>query len=301
MKGATHLPPRLHELWQRQQIAGPVLPHQLAGELLGRVGTADVHQRTNEAAGREARVLLELLVPRPKSVRLDDVRRVEGLGRRPVDQRRGADQHAVFDVRRAAVAAAYLQALEQLAQRAFVAAALLQRRRDAEDAFAGILDRELAVLVDAQAAVVVLGFQQVDEHPPRQHQVVDLHHLAVDLETQVVQQHAVGVVPQVVVEEVRRIALAGDAAFQAELLVAQPITLAAVQQRGLLQILEQREPLRLVVGGLDQHAMTSLVTFAWDHATALRPHTKRRPPDARELRHTGRANAGLFRRGLRQI
>lgn len=240
-------------------------------------------------------------MPRAKTVGLDDVRRVEGLGRRAVDQRRRADQHAVFDLRRAAVAAADFQASEQLAQRAFVAAALLQRRRDAEHTFAGILDRELAVFVDAQVAVEVLRLQQVDVEAARDDQVVDLHHLAVDLETQVVQQHAVGVVPQVVVEEVRRIALAGDAAFQAELLVTQPVALTAVQQRGFLQILEQCEPLRLVVGGLDQHAMTSLVTFARDHATALRPHTKLRPPGARELRHTGRANAGLNRRGLRQV
>jgi len=59
--------------------------------------------------------------------------------------------------------------------------------------------------------------------------VVDLGHVAIDLQSKVVDHRPVGVVLQVAVDVEGRLALAFDAAPQAHQLVVKPVFLARVQ------------------------------------------------------------------------
>ena len=111
-----------------------------------------------------------------------------------------------------------------LGQYAFVAQALLDGRRDAEPVI--VVDgRELAMRIDRQAARVVLGFEQEDVPESIEDQVVDLRHVAIHYEPQVVQDEVVLAVLEIAVDVVRRVALTLNALLQARDLFAQPLLL----------------------------------------------------------------------------
>jgi hypothetical protein len=81
---------------------------------------------------------------------------------------------------------------------------------------------------------------------------------------------------------VRSIPFASQAALRAHVFLAQPITLAAVEQWRLLKVVEKGESFRLVVCRLDQHAVPSVASA--DDAIGSEGDAWRLAP-IRELRH----------------
>lgn len=137
-------------------------------------------------------------MPRRKLIRLDDVGGVEALGCGALDDGLGMQQNHVEEFHLAADAVADAQVLQQPSEDASVPLTLLNGRRNAE-VHVIVLRGELAVVVDNEVARVVLGFEQVDAESAVDHQVIDLRHVTIDHESQIVQHHVVYTVLEVLV------------------------------------------------------------------------------------------------------
>ena len=128
-----------------------------------------------------------------------------------------------------------------------LARALLDGGRNAV-ALLAELGGEFALAADQQAGVVVLGIDQVDAGHAVDHQVIDLRHVAVQLQAQVVQHHMVFAALEILVEVLGRFFFALDAFAQQHQLARQPLFLFVIEGAGVLQILEQGDAFAFVVG-----------------------------------------------------
>jgi hypothetical protein len=195
-------------------------------------------------------------MPGAELVGLDHHARVKGRRQWACHRALGADQHAVPHGGLGAAAAHDAQAFHQPAQGRFVAPRLLDRRFNAVFPPVAVTHAEFALGVDAQLPVEALGFQQVDDRAAGQHEVVDLRHFAFHVQAQVVDEHAVGVMGQVAVQKVRRVALPLQALAQAVQLFTRPFAGVGAQARSVSQVLQLGHAIGLVVGGLDEHGVT---------------------------------------------
>lgn len=233
-----------------------MLAHELLRPVLNGVESPQIHHQLQRLA-KGALLVDELLVPRRKLIGLDHVGRVKGFWRRALDDRLGVQQNDMEETHLATNAVADAQLFEQALQDASVSLALLDGRRNAE-MHVVVLSREFAVLVDGQVARVVLSFKQVDAEPAIDHQMIDLRHVAIDDEAQVMQNHVVGSVLEILVQVVRRVFLALDAFSQPHQFFAQPFLLNGSEQSGALQVLQQGQAFCLVIGCLEQHVVLRL-------------------------------------------
>lgn len=175
-----------------------------------------------------------------------------------MDHRLGVHQHGVVKAGLRAGTAGDAQAFQHLGQDALVADALLDGRFNAQAPFTRIADGELAVVVDVHLAAEALGLEQEEVQHAVDQQVIDLRHLAIHHQAKVMQHGMQLAVLVVAVDVVRRVALALQAALGAGPFLAQPGALRGRDLAGLLQVLEQLQSPRLVVGCLDEHVLVSL-------------------------------------------
>ena len=263
--------PRLHEVGQGQRIGAAMLTRQQLRHLLQAIARVQVHGGSQDANHPDLLVNVAL-APGVNLVGLDDVVAVEALAFGPPDDGLRMQQHGVVKAGLGTGPASDAQLVQHLGQHPFVAQALFQRRLNAKAPLAGVAHRELAVLVDLQLTIEALGLEEVEVQHAIDDEVVNLCHLAIHHQAQVVDDSMQLAVFVVGVDVVRGIALALHAALGAKPFVLEPAALVGRQQGRLLQIGQQRQSARPIVGLLDEHpVLPELVWFSGDSAS----HTQR--------------------------
>ena len=118
------------------------------------------------------------------------------------------------------------------------------------------------MLVDHHISIEALGFDEHEVQQAVEKQVIDLGHLAIHLQPQVVDDGFVWTVFQVAVDVERRITLTLNATPHTRQLFIKPFLLMRIECCRLLQFCQQSEAFGLVIGLLDDHLSFTFATSA---------------------------------------